>query len=524
MSGRDIPQAQPREVQEITRGRASTSFTGLHNNNNNPNFNSTNSTHSSSSAESSPRKVSSSWTESHVPPAFPTTPSPLTPTDVDVFTCKQCIRPVHIHDSILNSLSFFKSPDTSSSTSTSPSSPAPLPSSTPGAPSVPTPLPPMSLMLTLEAPFPPPNPQAVVLDPTIAAAVEAAEGRGFLEQGESFSDRLERAGRVFEVASLQTGFEHPMCRECAEGVVARLGSEIASAEATRDAYAAHLRSVLAESGGVDGNALREAEYADQLAALEAEEAELEAELAAVLAEGDAVAAEGKEVERDVKVLDALEDAYWREYNAFHETVLGFEDRRVRIENDSEVAYATLKELQMTNVYNDTFHIWFEGQFGTINSFRLGRLPSVQVSWNEINAAWGQAALLLWTLASKTSFSFSAYTIRPLGSFTKVYRNDKASHSGFELYGSASGFSKRLLGNRSFDKAMVAFLACLRELGEHIESIDPNFRVPYQIVDAKIDGVGIRIASFSGFESWTRACKKMLTNLKWILAWVSKKRV
>lgn len=28
--------------------------------------------------------------------------------------------------------------------------------------------------------------------------------------------------------------------------------------------------------------------------------------------------------------------------------------------------------------NDAFPIWYDGEFGTINNFRLGRLPKVQV--------------------------------------------------------------------------------------------------------------------------------------------------
>jgi beclin 1 len=46
-----------------------------------------------------------------------------------------------------------------------------------------------------------------------------------------------------------------------------------------------------------------------------------------------------------------------------------------------------------------------GQFGTINNFRLGRLPSVPVEWNEINAAWGQTVLLLHALANKMGLKF-----------------------------------------------------------------------------------------------------------------------
>ena len=60
--------------------------------------------------------------------------------------------------------------------------------------------------------------------------------------------------------------------------------------------------------------------------------------------------------------------------------------------------AQLKLLQATNVYNDVFNIWFEGPFGTISGFRLGRMPNNPVDWDEINAAWGQCVLLLHTMA------------------------------------------------------------------------------------------------------------------------------
>lgn len=56
-------------------------------------------------------------------------------------------------------------------------------------------------------------------------------------------------------------------------------------------------------------------------------------------------------------------------------------------------------------YVDPFSCRHSGQFGTINNFRLGRLPSVPVEWNEINAAWGQTVLLLHALANKMGLRF-----------------------------------------------------------------------------------------------------------------------
>lgn len=80
-------------------------------------------------------------------------------------------------------------------------------------------------------------------------------------------------------------------------------------------------------------------------------------------------------------------------------------------------------LKQTNLYNDAFYIWHDGHFGTINGLRLGTLPTqpvklklrrvkkkpdrfFQVPWSEINAAWGQAVLLLYTLAKRLNYKFT----------------------------------------------------------------------------------------------------------------------
>lgn len=79
----------------------------------------------------------------------------------------------------------------------------------------------------------------------------------------------------------------------------------------------------------------------------------------------------------------------------------------------------LDRLKKTNVFNTTFHIWHKGHFGTINNFRLGRLPSAPVDWSEINAAWGQTTLLLVALARKSNLTFQKYRLVPFGSHSYV---------------------------------------------------------------------------------------------------------
>lgn len=44
----------------------------------------------------------------------------------------------------------------------------------------------------------------------------------------------------------------------------------------------------------------------------------------------------------------------------------------------EVSQAHLELLNKTNVLIDAFPIRYDGDFGTINNFRLGRLPDIKV--------------------------------------------------------------------------------------------------------------------------------------------------
>lgn len=139
--------------------------------------------------------------------------------------------------------------------------------------------------------------------------------------------------------------------------------------------------------------------------------------------------------------------YQKEYSEFKRQQLELDDELKSVDNQMRYCQIQLDRLKKTNVFNATFHIWYadmgglggdiltshdtneqkkkkkkaiwerqilklfflfsrhSGQFGTINNFRLGRLPSVPVEWNEINAAWGQTVLLLHALANKMGLRF-----------------------------------------------------------------------------------------------------------------------
>ncbi|TFY79902.1 hypothetical protein EWM64_g4110 [Hericium alpestre] len=144
--------------------------------------------------------------------------------------------------------------------------------------------------------------------------------------------------------------------------------------------------------------------------------------------------------------------------------------------------------------------------------------SYSVEWAEINAAWGQTLLLLYTIARKLDFTFENYRLVPMGSFSRIDRTagDKAS---YELYGSGDLHLGRLLHNRRFDFAMVAFLDCLKQLTDWAKSQDPTLEFPHQIVKDKIGESSVKL-QFSQEEAWTRALRHVLLALKILLKWTT----
>ena len=56
-----------------------------------------------------------------------------------------------------------------------------------------------------------------------------------------------------------------------------------------------------------------------------------------------------------------------------------------------------------------------------------------MEWSEINAAWGQTALLLWALARKVNITFNKYQVVPYGAFS--YVKNLSDDKTLPLYGS-----------------------------------------------------------------------------------------
>ena len=371
-----------------------------------------------------------------------------------------------------------------------------------------------------------------------------------------FNDQLERTRRLFEIISARSDIDHPVCSECAEMLVEGMQKRLVSVTKERDAYVSFLREV-GQSIQTEGEEKKEEELLEET--LETEKKAF-LELEALEREKAAMDEEIAGLEEESRLLDVEEEKFWRERNAFDLILAEFQQERDAMDMRYEHDLKQTERLQRTNVYNDAFMIGHDGYFGTINGLRLGKLANPSVEWTEINAAWGQTALLLVTIAEKLGFEFRGYRVRPLGSLSRIDRIEQVEDSNsspsatslssattttttatpkpkvttLDLFSSGDLPLNLPWIHRRFDAGMVAFLECLRQLGEFMAESTAHqqirggrgrrgegVRLPYEIKRDKIHDTSIKLGFINqNDETWTRACKYTLTCCKYLLAHAS----
>ncbi|GFY97455.1 AUTOPHAGY 6 [Actinidia rufa] len=270
--------------------------------------------------------------------------------------------------------------------------------------------------------------------------------------------------------------------------------------------------------GEQRNVLSEADFLKEKLKIEEDERKLEAAIEETEKQCAQVTAELKQLELKSSRFKELEERYWNEFNDFQFQLISHQEEKDSILAKIEVSQAHLELLTRTNVLNDAFPIWYDGEFGTICNFRLGRLPKIPIEWDEINAAWGQACLLLHTIAQYFWPKFP-YRIKilPMGSYPRIR---DSSNNTYELFGPVN-----LFWSTRYDKAMTLFLTCLKEFAEFANSKDKEnniplekcFKLPYKIENDRVENYSIK-QSVNKQENWTKALKYTLCNLKWALYW------
>lgn len=328
----------------------------------------------------------------------------------------------------------------------------------------------------------------------------------------SFGSSITVLKRAFDIVSSQTQVEQPLCLECMRVVSEKLDREFEDINRDIKAYEACLERLEEESP----SGLSEAEFLREKEKVEEEEKKLEAAIGEIEKQHMDVGHQLQELEQKSKNFEELEERFWHEFNDYRLQLATHQEERDAILAKIEVTQIQIEQLKQTNVLNDAFHIFHDGDFGTINNFRLGRLPKIPVEWDEINAAWGQACLLLHTMATHSGAKFS-YRIIPMGSYPSIA---DSKNNRYELFGPVN-----LFWSTRYDKAMTFFLICLKEFGDYANAkdrasnipLDKCFKFPYKIENDKVDTF-IITQSFNKTENWTKALKYMLCDLKWALYW------
>ncbi|XP_003935438.4 beclin-2 [Saimiri boliviensis] len=324
---------------------------------------------------------------------------------------------------------------------------------------------------------------------------------------------------IFDIVSGQEDVDHPLCEECTDSLLEQLDLRLALTEAESQNYQRCLESGELATSQEETEALR-AELRD----LELREARLAQELEDVDSRRARAAADLEAAQAETAELGRQERQHDRDCRALEWQQLELLDQLGHLENQLQCARVQLDRLEEINCFNATFEISAEGPVGVINNFRLGCLRTVPVSWNEINAAWGQAALLLLALANTVGLQFRRYRLIPCGnhSYLKSLTDDRTElplfcHGGQDVF-----------FDNKFDRAMVAFLDLMQQFKEEAEKGESGLWLPYGIQVEKglmedTGGLGkcysIR-THLNTQELWTKALKFLLINFKWSLTWVA----
>ena len=381
--------------------------------------------------------------------------------------------------------------------------------------------------------------------------------------GESLHAKVVKNEKLFAILSSHSDIDHPICAECTSLLLQSFTARLASASKERDAYASFLKQLQQTAASLTDEDEEKAKK--ELTNLEEQDDQAYEELLQLEKDKAALEVEIADLEEESRQLDLEEEGFWASRNAFDDELHVLNMDLASLQQKYAHDQQQLEKLQRTNVYNDTFCIGHDGYFGTINGLRLGKTPEKKVEWAEINAAWGQTLLLLATVAERLEYKFQEYQLKPLGSTSSIIKMEwpqqapnasrlqssstkQAAKPGepklsiLPLYSSGENPLGRLAaGFREYDKALVAFLDCLSQVGNHVErttttaaearpplgrtlsskTVASHRVLPYKIQGDKIGDVSIKLGmGFQPDENFTKACKYALTCCKFLLAHVS----
>ncbi|KAM4860738.1 beclin-2 [Thomomys bottae] len=340
---------------------------------------------------------------------------------------------------------------------------------------------------------------------------------------QTLSCTLQSLAGIFDIFSGEE-VDHPLCEDCTDRLLEHLDTQLNEAQLDCQAYSRALEPELLMNE--EDTKLQTIRLQEDLWNLKRMEETLTQELEDAEQTWAQTAEALRASEAETEELQQLDVQCQKDICVLEGQNLELTDQLSSLENQLRYTQGQLDKLSTTNIFEVTFQIWEEGPLGVINNFRLGYIPQVAVDWTEINAAWGQTALLLLALANTIGLKFQRYQLVACGnhSYLKSLTNDGVTLPLF------SDGQQNVFPNNKYDLAMMAFLDCMQQFKNEAEKETGWFSLPYSmhpeqgtICDDKGSGkrYSIQIQTrLNTMEEWTMALKLLLVNLKWSLAWAS----
>ncbi len=322
--------------------------------------------------------------------------------------------------------------------------------------------------------------------------------------------RMSKAAKMFEAAvdgdDAALAVDGKACSECVKALFAeydvRLNDQVlfvaayykcladAELQSKEEDPSKKRRSAAAQKDESEVEAL-EAE----LEALLREEAELEKQEAALASHLDRQVRQGVELRAEERVL--AEER--------HTALAAIDSRRQRLEHH-----------QKLRVHEDLFSIARDAnEFPVINGFRLGSSPAVPIEWEEINAALGEAALLLHVCASKLRFKFSTFLPVPIGNVSRMEQMTGAK----EAYMLAGSFRTAVMSSQ-FNTALGALLTATDQMAQALGrkfGVVPPYKVASDMIGDSRDNWYSVKRPMRDSAKWVKALSFLLSQLKFLLS-------
>lgn len=363
------------------------------------------------------------------------------------------------------------------------------------------------------------------------------------------SNRIKTLSKIFEILSNNQDIDHPLSEDCASLLIENYKLKFDQSQKEKDNYLSFLRKLKDKDDqfNIYGNGENEELNSNIL------HEDLDMKLTQSINEFRELALleknnllKLKELENTRAELNSQLKRYEKEFETLqHESFdnmlrlknklqLELNDKRSKLEQVKAAYHVHLDhidKLRNLNIYTKIFDISCDNDdnYGTINGFRIG----YKVIWPEINAALGQIVLLLVFLLKRLNLKSSTYKLVPMGSQSQIIKFNTVvpledgipsgqttkSKTVLNLYSSDEFSLGKLFNFNKLDVSMISLLDIVSQIEHRMRSLDNSIELPYKISPNKtsIGGKSIRVTSNA---EWTQGCKFLLTDLKWMLTFIS----